>query len=146
VFQSGDWKNACIGVGIHLRSTGIESHNSLGVGERFHQPLRRIYHKIHSEYNGLDTDTTLSIANKTMYDLAGPEGLIPSFLVFGVVPRWTTTLPLPENSARLTEIQVERAEYEQIVAKMKLSTALSRNVPAAADYSFDIGDSIYVYR
>jgi Reverse transcriptase (RNA-dependent DNA polymerase) len=41
---------------------------------------------------------------------------------------------------------VARAEYEHIVAKMKLSTALSRNVPAAADYSFDTGDSIYVYR
>jgi hypothetical protein len=146
VFQSEDWRNACLGAGIHLRSTGIESHNSLGVGERFHQPLRRLFQKISSEYNRLDPETILSISTKTMNDLAGPEGLVPSFLVFGVVPRWTTSLPLPENSARLTAIQVARAEYEHIVAKMKLATALNRNVPAAADYCFNVGDSIYVYR
>jgi hypothetical protein len=29
---------------------------------------------------------------------------------------------------------------------MKLETALNRNVPAAADYFFNVGDRIYVYR
>jgi hypothetical protein len=146
VFQSEDWKNACEGAGIILRSTGTESHNSLGVGERYHHPLRRIFEKISFDYQSLDQETALSIATKTMNDLAGPEGLVPSFLVFGVIPRWTTSLPIPENAARLTAIQVARAEYEHLVARMRLATALSRNVPAAADYVFKSGDVIYIYR
>jgi hypothetical protein len=81
-----------------------------------------------------------------MNDQAGTEGLIPSFLVFEVVPRWTTSFTLHENYARLMAIQIERAEYEHIVAKMKLTTALNRNVPADADYYFNFGDIIYVYR
>jgi hypothetical protein len=45
------------------------------------------------------------------------------------------SFPLHENSARLTAIQVSRAEYEHIVAKLKLATELNRNVPAAAIFA-----------
>lgn len=31
--------------GIQLCISGVESHNSLGTGERYHEPLRRIYQK-----------------------------------------------------------------------------------------------------
>jgi hypothetical protein len=46
VFLSIDWKASCAALGIRLRHTGTESHNSLGTGERFHAPLRRIYNKV----------------------------------------------------------------------------------------------------
>lgn len=35
---------------IRLEFTGTESHNSLGVGERYHDPLRRTYMKLRADY------------------------------------------------------------------------------------------------
>jgi hypothetical protein len=46
VFMATNWETACELSKIHLRHTGTEIHNSLGSGERFHSPLRRIYEKI----------------------------------------------------------------------------------------------------
>jgi hypothetical protein len=117
VFQSEDWNNACLGAGIHLRSTEIESDNSLGFGEQFHQTLRIIFQNMSSEYNRLDPQTIFSILTKTMNDLARPEGLVHSFLVFGVVPRWTTSLPLPEKSARLTVIRLQERNMSTLLQR-----------------------------
>jgi hypothetical protein len=46
VFLSRDWKASCAALGIRLRHTGMESHNSLGTGERFQALLRHIYNKV----------------------------------------------------------------------------------------------------
>jgi hypothetical protein len=42
VFLAAEWCNACILASTSLRHTGTEIHNSLGAGERFCGPLRRI--------------------------------------------------------------------------------------------------------
>jgi hypothetical protein len=74
--------------GIVLQLSGTESHNSLGVGERYHAPLRRLYHKIISECPRLDPHLALKHAVQAMNDTQGPEGLVPSLLLFGVLPRF----------------------------------------------------------
>ena len=40
--------------GIVLQFSGVEFHNSIGKGERYHDPLRRIFNKIKSQYTGID--------------------------------------------------------------------------------------------
>ena len=35
---------------IELEVTGTEAHNALGVGERYHQPLRNTYRKLRLTY------------------------------------------------------------------------------------------------
>lgn len=40
------WERRAAGEGKSLIYSGVESHNSLGCGERYHGPLRRIYSKL----------------------------------------------------------------------------------------------------
>jgi hypothetical protein len=39
VFTSAEWKHLHESNGIILQSSGVESHNSIGLGERMHSPL-----------------------------------------------------------------------------------------------------------
>ena len=64
-----------------------EAYNALSVGERYHAPLRRIYLKIRLQYPTLEKDVALTIALMGLNNTAGPEGLTPTLLVFGTVPR-----------------------------------------------------------
>jgi hypothetical protein len=74
--------------GITLRISGVESHNSLGIWERYHGPLRRVYQKIEHEFPHVGPALLLRIAVKAINDAMGTNGLVPSLLVFGAVPRF----------------------------------------------------------
>ena len=87
VFTSQRWHDILSLSGIKLELSPIESHNSLTVGERYHDPLRRIYRKVRHDFPTLSESLALSLANKAMNDTMGPEGLVPTLLVFGIVPR-----------------------------------------------------------
>jgi transposase InsO family protein len=50
IFASPKWKKLSNMAGITLRMSGVETQNSLGIGERMHGPLRRIYNKIRMDY------------------------------------------------------------------------------------------------
>lgn len=64
----------------------MESHNSLGVGERYHEPLRQIFDKIITDHPQIDPEVALRLTVKSMNDLMGPEGIVPSLLVYGSLP------------------------------------------------------------
>jgi hypothetical protein len=96
VFMATHWKTACELSNIHLRHTGTESQNSLGSGERFHSHIRRIYQKISLEFPTISKHVRLALSVKAINDICGPKGLVPSLLVFGVLPRLpgiTSALP-----------------------------------------------------
>ena len=60
---------------------------TLGTGERYHGPLRRIFKKVSDEYSSVSADLRLALSVKAMNDCTGPEGIVLSLLVFGVMPR-----------------------------------------------------------
>ena len=55
--------------------------------ERYHGPLRRIYHIIITELLDIGKDMALQMAFKAINDSVGPDGLVPTLLVFGAYPR-----------------------------------------------------------
>ena len=67
---------------VEARRTGIESHNSLGLSERYHQPLRNTFRKVRIAYTDKARKTLLSFAVKALNDTLRPDGLVPSALVF----------------------------------------------------------------
>lgn len=146
-FQSHEFKSFLNSAGIQLRPSGIESHNALGNGERYHSYLRSVYHKVRDDATQLSKADALRLAIKAVNDTAGPAGLVPTLLVFGVMPR----LPihpkdLPEQRDRMQAMQSARTEMTKIVAKTRVHVALSKNVPAAADAAIRILDKVLVYR
>ena len=81
--------------------TGIEAHSSLGVGERCHQLLRQTYRKIMVDHPTADSETSFAFSVKAMNDTHGPEGLVPSALVFGELLKAYTTSETPDERAVL---------------------------------------------
>jgi hypothetical protein len=69
-----------------MKTTGVESHSSLGVGEHYHASLRRIYRKLCEETPGVERIVLLQCAVFSMNSTFGPDGLEPILLVYGQLP------------------------------------------------------------
>jgi hypothetical protein len=146
VFTSQRWFELASSVGVELGISGIESHNSLGIGERYHAPLRQIFRKIMHESPHADIELALKVAIKTLNDTLGPEGLVPSLLVFGLLPRPVGSITTPNNASRQDLAQTARSEYDAIVARLRIARALKSRMSAAANKAFQEGDLVSVYR
>jgi hypothetical protein len=64
----------------------VKAHNSVKMVEYYYGPLCRIYHIIITELLDINKDMALQIAFKAINDSAGPNGLIPTLLVFRAYP------------------------------------------------------------
>jgi len=48
-----------VNIGTTIRSVPVEAYNLIGIVERYHGPLQRIYHIITSEIPGINKDIAL---------------------------------------------------------------------------------------
>jgi hypothetical protein len=74
---------------IITKSIPVEAYWSVGLIERAYLILQCAYNIISEELkrSGLNKDITLQIAVKAVNDSAGPDGLVPTLLVFRAYPR-----------------------------------------------------------
>lgn len=145
-FTSVKWKSLVESKGISMRLSGIRAHSSLGIGEKLHDPLRRIFKKIRHEYPSANPKTILRVAVKAMNDTMGENGLVPSRLVFGILPRFPIlNSNLPSQKERMEIIKTAHAEMNSIIAERRITAALTRNVPSAADRHYKPNDEVLVY-
>jgi hypothetical protein len=86
-FVSKEFKTYADTMGIRTKAVPVEAHNSIGMVERYHGPLRRVYQIIHTEVPDLSDEAVLQMSFKAINDTAGPDGLVPTLLVFGAYPR-----------------------------------------------------------
>lgn len=146
-FRSAAWQALAQSAGTRLINSGVESHNALGSGERYHEYLRNIYRRVRSEHGGLSQESALILACHAMNSTAGTNGLIPTLLVFGVIPRMPVApLRLPVQRDRVQAMVTARAEMLANIARTRLRTALAAPVPAAADRDVHPGMEVLVYR
>lgn len=66
---------------------GVEAHSSIGLGERYHEPLRSTFRKIINSRPDIEEDLVLSLSLKAMNDTIGPKDFVLSGLVFGKFPQ-----------------------------------------------------------
>jgi hypothetical protein len=83
----------------------VEAYNSVGKIKQYHGSLRQAYKIICNELYDIETSTKMSlqIAVKTINDSAGPDGIIPTLLVFGAYPRMTNNSALSPTTTKRTE-------------------------------------------
>lgn len=67
--------------------SGVEGHNTLGEGERYHLFLRAVFSKILLDQPDMDADYALGAVVKPVNDAAGPKGIVLCPLLFGILPR-----------------------------------------------------------
>ncbi|OXV11344.1 hypothetical protein Egran_00895 [Elaphomyces granulatus] len=80
---------------------------------------------------GVNRDMVLQMAIKAVNDTAGPDGLIPTLLVFGAYPRMVELdLPAPTITQRATAIKRAMEEVIKLRASRQVTEALrQRNGP-----------------
>ena len=118
---------------IELEEVPVEAHNSIGKLERYHAPLRQAFNVIKADLQGHGTvdKIILQMAVKAVNDTVGPNGLVPTLLVFGTYPRLSDTSPSsPSITAQAIAIRKAMAEVRKEKARQQVGEALSmRNGP-----------------
>ena len=133
--------------GITLQFSGVEAHNALGIGERYHAPLRRVYHVVRAASPSIDRSTALRCAVKGVNDSMGPEGFIPTLLVYGTMPNFPVrNITQPKQRERMVALAAARSEMATITADLRVSRALRAKLPPATRYDLVPGDNVLVYR
>jgi transposase InsO family protein len=129
IFSSNRWKKVSDMTGIRLIISGVGAHNSLGIGERLHEPLRRIYKKVQMDYPHIPLRTVLKLTVKAMKYTIGGNGQIPSLIVFGVTPRYPAlSKELPNQKERMEVISAAQREINSIIVELRIATALNKNI------------------
>lgn len=132
--------------GINLKITGVQSHNSLGLGERHHDPLHRIYRKLCQHSRVLNHAWILRLVLKAMNDTIGPDGYISLHLVYCFSPRFpVTNTNLPDKKSHILALEIARRKFS-ILARLRIAHALRARIPPYSKYIIVPGDSVLVYR
>lgn len=85
-------------VDIRLKYIPVENPQSMSTVKRYHAPMRRAYHIVRSEAPSIDTEAALQMAVKAVNDSVGPNGLVPTLLVYGALPRLGLPSDPPSHS------------------------------------------------
>ena len=138
-------------MGITTKSVPVEAHWSIGQVERAHPILRRAYCIIAEELKseGISKQTMLQMAVKAVNDTSGPDGLVPTLLVFGAYPRITEFNPPTQSTTqRATAIRKAMEEVSRIRAKTQINKALNeRNGPSIIDiHDLPLNSPVLVWR
>lgn len=146
-FQSLEFKTLLKSTGIHIRPSGVESHSSLGTCERYHAYFRGIITKVRDYVENLKRDDALILAVKTVKDTAGPIGLVPRLLVFGVMPRLPVhPKDIPDQRSRMHAMNIALNEMSRMMEKECVHVSILRNVPTSADADIKIRDEVLTFR
>ena len=138
--------------GVQVNHSGVESHNALSIGERYHHPLRNTFRKRRMIYPNVSDTTTLALSVKAFNDTLGPECIVPSALVFvfGEYPSLRvfgeSAEPKSTFEAPCTLAKEARQEVERHIAKLRVNRALKSKVPQATDTFFEVGQRVLVWR
>ena len=120
-------------IAIEIKEVPVEAYNSVGLVKRYHAPLRRSYEIIQDELKDehIDKEIVLQMAVKAVNDSAGPNGIIPTLLVFGAYPRLTEIdPPSPSVTKRAEAIRAATKEVRRLHAERQVKDALAiRNGP-----------------
>ncbi len=130
-FTSKEFRQYVLSLAITTKCVPVEAYWLVGIIERAYTILRRAYQIIREELEGSSKEICLQIAIKAVNNTAGPDGLVPTLLVFGAFPRITELDdPAPTISQRATAVRKAIEEITKIRAKLQVNTAINtRNGP-----------------
>ncbi len=120
------FKSIATAEGISVVEAPIECPTELGNVERCHGPLRITYDKIRSSLKKESKEAVLQMAVKCLNDTVGPEGLVPTLLVFGSLSRPARSIP--------AETQIERAKAMKCATKALTSEYAKSKVRLGLKY------------
>jgi hypothetical protein len=148
-FISKEFREYASTFGIRTKAVPVEAHNSIGIVERYHGPIRRIYQIVRMELPDITKEMALQTTFKAINDTAGPDGLIPTLLVFGAYPRMTeSSAPAATVAQRTVAINKAMAEVRKLRTERQIIEALrTRNGPRVDGvHDLPINSDVLVWR
>ncbi|CCU78396.1 (conserved with many other fungi) [Blumeria hordei DH14] len=138
-------------MGTEVKVVPVEAHHSIGKVEQYHIPLRRAYQILRDELKNdvISKEMILQMAVKAINDSAGPNGLVPTLLVFGAYPRMTSfDPPSPSIVQRAEAVRKAMKEVRRTIAERQIKDALGmRNGPNTLPIlKLPIGSEVLVHR
>jgi hypothetical protein len=132
-FTATEFKQLASSMLIEVKEVPVKAHNSVGLVERYHVLLRRVYEILKAELKDehIDKEMILQMAVKAVNDSAGPDGIVLILLVFGLYPRMTEIdAPSPIIVKRAEAIRAATKEVRRLHVKRQVNDALAmRNGP-----------------
>jgi hypothetical protein len=109
----------------------VKAYNSISKVERYYSLLRQAYKIFSSELLSVNKKAILQIAVKAVNDSAGPDGIVPTLLVFRAYPCITRdSLLLPSITERAKAIYKAIKEVRRLYAERQVNNTLAiRNRP-----------------
>jgi hypothetical protein len=94
-FVSTEFRQLANSIAIEIKEVLVKAHNSVGQVKRYYTPLRRVYEIIQDELKDeqIDKEMMLQMVVKVINNSAGPDGIVPTLLVFGAYSRLTEMDP-----------------------------------------------------
>ncbi|RWA03359.1 hypothetical protein EKO27_g11746 [Xylaria grammica] len=149
-FSSEEFRNQAKIVGTQCRAMPVEAHWAIGKIERAHGPLRRTYDILKAEIgHRTEKESILQMAVKALNDTAGPNGLVPTLLVFGAYPRVNQdSPPSPDIVRRAEAVKKAMKMLRDERAKVEINRAINqRNGPISYDVlSLPLRSEVLVWR
>lgn len=134
---------------VKVEKSGVESHNSLGVGERYHKPLRDTYRKLKLDCPSMQRQLLIVLAVKSMNGTLGPEGIVPWALFFGDLSSLRSlrgsVIPRPSKAERAEAAQQPRRYMTENLAKLKVKRAIHYKMLHASDRIYQPEDEVLVW-
>ena len=135
---------------VQVKRSGVQSHHSLGVGERYHKQLRDTYLKLRLDYPKVQRQVLRALVFKATNDTLGPEGIVPSALVFREFPSLRSfqgpVIPRPSPAERASAAQNARRLMAKYLAQSSVKRAMHHQTPQAADRTYQPGDEVLIWR
>ena len=107
-FMVREFKQYVANIGIIVKNVSIETHYSIGMVERYYRSLRRVYSILITEIPGIEADLALKMSFKIIKNSMGPDGLVPTLLVFGTYLKMTE-LDAPSPSITQRAMAIKKA-------------------------------------
>jgi hypothetical protein len=133
---------------ITVKIVSIETHHSIEMMKRYHEPLRRTYSIISTEISEIDSELALQMTFKVINDSTELNDLISTLLVFDVYLRMTEM-----NASSSTIIQRAIAmkktmnEVRKLHAIRQVNDALNtRNDPTSLIHDLSLNFLILMFR
>jgi hypothetical protein len=121
---------------IEVKEIPVKAYHLIDKVEKYYSPIRRAFEIITADLgNNVIPDNALQMAVKAVNNTTGPNGFIPTLLVFGTYPHLSpSSPPSPSITARAAAVRKAMAEVCKIKAERQVAEALAtRNGPSVAE-------------